>query len=351
MNKIYIFGTFPSPVGGTSIHVYRLFKYMQKFFIVTGVDTYGNAKKETEGVISVSNYKKFLLNFIFNSCFDLLHSHTHSWNERFILGVICKIKFKKIVFTFHSLRSSNEKQGFLFSLKVKVVSFLADAFICPNKDIEMQLLKMGVCKKKLYVIPTLLLPENSSTNNLDARVNNFLSSGDILVTANASNTNKYQGVDLYGLDMFIQLCQDVKSVENIKFIYCLTKVTDKKYYNECLDKITKLGISDKLLIVNAELDFSNVLQRTDIFIRPTCYDSYGISVGEAIHLKVPALASDVCERAAGSILFKNRDNIDLNLKFKDVLENLDKYKTALNDIELVDNSKDIKQLYDLLLTE
>ena len=349
MKKIYIFGTFPSPIGGTSIHVYRLFKYMKKYFSVTGVDTYGKANKYAENIESVGNYKKFILKFMMNTNFDLLHSHTHSWNERLILSIICKFKFKKVIFTFHSLRERPESCNYLSFYKIKLIDMLTDAFICPNDDIKILLLNMGLTESKVHTIPTLLLPEKVSLSDIDSRVDEFIGDKDILITANASNNNLYKGVDLYGLDLFIELCDKFKHVDGLKFLYCLTKVTDEANYQKNLNKITSLGLGDRLKIIQDEVDFSSILLRADVFIRPTCYDSYGISVGEAVHLKVPTLASDVCKRTEGAVTFQSRDSNDLSVKFRNIIENLDEYKARLEQIKLTDNAEDIRLLYNKLL--
>ncbi len=57
----------------------------------------------------------------------------------------------------------------------------------------------------------------------------------------------------------------------------------------------------------------------DLMVRPTYRDGYGISVAEALHFGCPAIASDVCRRAKGAIIFKNRDFDDLIEKARRVL--------------------------------
>lgn len=58
--------------------------------------------------------------------------------------------------------------------------------------------------------------------------------------------------------------------------------------------------------------FQSVLTHSDIYVRPTEKDSYGVAVAEAIHLGLTVLASDACERAAGVHLLNrfDRDSFD-----------------------------------------
>ncbi|MFH0272484.1 glycosyltransferase [Vibrio jasicida] len=349
MKKVFIFGTFPSPLGGTSIHVYRLFNLLKSIYDVKGIDTYGTANKPHEGIESVTNYKKFLLKFFLTYSFDLIHSHTHSWNERLILCVLTKLRFKKIIFTFHSLREDLDEMSIFNRAKIKLVSILGDVFVVPNLVIKKKLIEFGVYNEKIVIIPTLILPDDKMKNKLDPRVDGFLTDNDILISCNASNNNLYKGDDLYGLDIYIDLCEKFKANEKIKFLYCVTKITDKFRFENQMNRVKDLNLENKLFILNDEIDFIPVLKRSSVFIRPTCYDSYGISVGEAIHLKIPAIASDVCTRTQGAILFKNRDLDDLYLKLSNVLEDPCFYKEKLNQVSLTDNSSDMLKLYNKVL--
>ena len=65
---------------------------------------------------------------------------------------------------------------------------------------------------------------------------------------------------------------------------------------------------------------------SDVFIRPTTTDIEGISVKEALWVNTPAIASDVCERPAGTLLFENRNYLDLKDKVLKIYKK-DKYET------------------------
>ena len=77
-----------------------------------------------------------------------------------------------------------------------------------------------------------------------------------------------------------------------------------------------------LQIINelSQIDFLALLANSDLYIRPNFIDSYGIAVADAISFSVPAIASDVCERASGSTLFKCGDLDDFLSKIEESLE-------------------------------
>lgn len=50
-------------------------------------------------------------------------------------------------------------------------------------------------------------------------------------------------------------------------------------------------------------EFVQILAVADLYLRPNTVDSYGLAVADAISLGVPAIASDVCDRCPGAVLF------------------------------------------------
>ena len=127
--KVDIFGTYPPPIGGTSIHLQRLHTQNLKHGVDSVVyDTYTVVTKKTVNeptVFPVNNYKKFLLNYFFNRRAQIIHSHSHSWVERMILTLKANLCGQKIIFTFHSLRDEKEKfsrlQKFAYNYTVKQI--------------------------------------------------------------------------------------------------------------------------------------------------------------------------------------------------------------------------------------
>ncbi|EKO3701887.1 glycosyltransferase [Vibrio metschnikovii] len=114
-------------------------------------------------------------------------------------------------------------------------------------------------------------------------------------------------------------------------------------------RIKEYGLENNFLFVNENISLYPVLKSSSIFIRPTFYDSYGISVGEALSIGIPSIASDVCKRTEGAIIFKNRSIDDLYLKVKSVLSNPSRYKDRLVNIKVPDNSEELLNLYKKLL--
>lgn len=65
--------------------------------------------------------------------------------------------------------------------------------------------------------------------------------------------------------------------------------------------------------------FNYYLSQSDIYIRPTLEDSFGIACADAVEFGVPVLASNVCKRYRGVQTFETNDISDLNSKLNELL--------------------------------
>lgn len=68
-------------------------------------------------------------------------------------------------------------------------------------------------------------------------------------------------------------------------------------------------------------------------------------MSEAIYVNTPCIASDVCLREEGTILFRNRDFKDLYDKVVNVLENYNIYKEKVIKIKIKNYAREILETY------
>ena len=353
--SVDIIGTYPPPIGGTSIHLQRLLRANREHGIdAIAYDTraYEQGKDvNNEYVKPIINYKKFLLGYYLNKRADIIHSHSHSWVERMILTIKAKMCGQKTVFTFHSFRDElstfNTKQKFAYRYVIKN----ADAFIATSPDIKEKLVEWGCKPDKISIIPPFIAPSKEDGGmRLGNEIESFKERFDFIISANASNNDHFNGEDLYGLDMCIELICSLSLDYNVGFIYVLTKTTDRPYLDSMKKKIQECGISDKFLLIEGSLDFISLLKISAIFVRPTNTDSWGLSVGESLSLGVPCVASDVCKREEGTIFFKVRDQDNFDLKVRECIEGIEKEKEKLQAIEISDYYDEVLDVYNKLIS-
>jgi len=141
-----------------------------------------------------------------------------------------------------------------------------------------------------------------------------------LLIGNAPDIVFYRGTDLYGLDMTIELIAALRQeFPAIGLLFVIGEIGNYDYYATVKRRIAELGIEENISFMTGQRELWPLFRKADLMVRPTCSDAYGISVAEALYLGCPAVASDVCERPAGALLFANRNSADFLLKCRAAL--------------------------------
>lgn len=346
--KIALIGTFPPPIGGTSIHVMRLReKLVDNEYDVMVYDTHGTGKAAFDGFVSIQNYKKWIIKYFFTMKEDIIHSHTHEWKERAILSIGAKLHRKKMIFTFHSLREELEELSYIDRKSLEITFKHADTLICTSKEVRDKLLRWGCTEDKLAVITPFICPTKAEVGEkISENLNEFRQKHDYIISANASNNDHYQGEDLYGLDMCVELIRYLNNKQiNVGLIFAQTKITDEAYYNEIKKKIDDYGIEEKVFFVTKTVSFIPILKISDIFVRPTNTDTCGISVNESLQLGIPTIASDVCKRADGTILFHSRNMEEFVNKTEMCISKLDYERKRIEELSIKEGFQEIVKVY------
>ncbi len=133
----------------------------------------------------------------------------------------------------------------------------------------------------------------------------------------------YNGEDLYGLDMLIELSEAFED-KKIFFIFQLaslggTELQEK--YRKYVELIADKKLKNLLLYVNP-ISFVALINDSDMTLRLTNTDGDALSIRESLYLNTPIIASDVIRRPEGTILFKSRDIDDLKQVFTQTYEDI-----------------------------
>lgn len=345
--KILIVGVLPPPVGGISIHVKRLKEFLENKNSTVIVCSPKDLKRALLG-IDVKFLSIFVKN-ILNS--EIVHFHEIDVNLFIVLGII-KLLGRKSVLTLHNDRIYSEYKllkkykKMLFHLYLKSFSKI----IYVNKDTKQDLLRLGINSNKVKYIPGFIFPSSISTK-IPRKITDFISKSSFVICANG-DMRLYKGVSLYGIDLLVKLIYCLtKYGINVKLLFAMTNhpyLQNQKftYYMNIKKFILKKNLEDKILFFSAKnIEFGALLEHSKLMIRPTISDGYSISLAEAIYFNVPTIASDVCYRTKGTILFKNRNFLDLYNKTLQVIENYDIFKSKVEKIYLTDFSNDLYELY------
>ncbi|MFL0267494.1 glycosyltransferase [Candidatus Clostridium radicumherbarum] len=336
-------GPYPEPIGGISVYIKRMKQYMDLIGIKNEVwDTSGVKKKES-GVINVRlRYMPFRL--IQRKDVDIIHYNLCGFKSKIYIGILNKLFFKnrKKIITIHGDYST-------FFLKDRKYIIRAlnsfDCIICVKAGDSKRLVDAGV-NKPAYDISAFLFPLKSTENIIPDYISEFIKQKRFIISANASSMQFFNNIDLYGIDMCIDLVAALKNNNlDIGLIFCLPYIDNDTYYKELVNRINEGGIQENFLFVHENIELWKIIERSNLFIRPTCNDGYGVSVAEAVFCKVPAIASDICDRPNGTILFKSRNFKDLFERTVEVIKNYDFFKKKVENVELIDSLERLLSIY------
>jgi len=362
--KVAIIGPYPPPIGGISMHVQRLKERLERAGIQFTIYDLGTPKKEQEkNVVPVEKTKTWLLSLLFHACDQkIIHLNVgSSWPLRVYFGLIlCPFKRKKYIVTWHGnditwpyavscLRkpASGVKARFITWLVINSFKH-ADFVICVNPKGRDLLVSKGIKPDRVDVIPTFIPPivKEEDIAEIPKGVWDFIDSHNPVISANAFKISFYNNQDLYGIDMCIDLCANLKRYyPKIGFVFCLPDIGDYEYFNKMKQRIAEKGIENNFLFITRQYQFYPFLMKSDVFVRPTNTDGDAVSLREALYFKIPSVASDAVPRPEGTIVFKSRDVNDFTLKVKDVLDNYQEHKKRMEEVELENNAKRLIEVY------
>lgn len=346
--KIALVGLCPPPYGGRSIHVQRLKKRLKEDSITCTIyDTSGVPKKENN-LIVMKSMSTWLIGQLLHDRENVIHCHNYSLKLLVLFSLLSVLKGKRVIFTLHSFRYSPKD----FDLWHKLVFWLATKagvyFITVGPEIKEKIVSLGVKPEYVEVIPSFIPPtiREEEIAEIPQEVWDFVKSHTPVISANAFKITFYNNQDLYGIDMCIDLCANLKKdYPQIGFVFCLPAIGDYEYFHKMKQKIAEKKIENNFLFQTTPRQFYPILTKCDVFVRPTNTDGDAVSLREALYFKIPSIASDAVFRPKGTILFNSRNISDFTSKVKDVLDNYKWQKKRLEKIKLENNAKKIMRVY------
>lgn len=345
---IAMFGSYPPPYGGVAIHIQRLRAMLVKNCIECIIYDISNYTKKDKKIININKIYNWYHVFIPKG--DIVHIHKSYINLKHIIFfiILYRVMGKKVVLTYHGRRYDVKNFNWFKRMITKATADFISHYIVVGPHIKDKLLFLNVNPNKISIIPAFLPPviKNEEIDEIPQRIFDFMEHHTPLISANAYRISFYNNQDLYGIDMCVELCNNLKKkYPKIGLILCLPYIGDLNYFNIIQNKIKDYGIKNNFLFITQPYQFYPILMNSDIFVRPTNTDGDAVSIREALYFRVPVVTSDIVPRPEEVILFKNRDINDFTLKVKDILNNYEWHKKILEEVKLEDNYKKIIEVY------
>jgi len=309
--KIGIMGYYPPPIGGITIHVKRLGQLFDTEKINYTIYAIGSKDQKKPHLEIYANRRKWALKYLFQPKEDILHCHTMGWTEKAYYVLLARLFRKISLFTFHSYRDGLATQKGIYKLALKFVRRYGDHFIAVGEDDYHSMVNDGFDQDKISIIPGFIAPKEEIVK-IPEYIDAFLKDKEVRLCGNAANMNQYQGQDLYGIDLCIELTAKLRDAGmNPGFVFFLGSMPDKDYYRKLQDRIEELALENHFLFCRESLGFHHIIKSCHVFVRPTNTDGDAVSIREGLYYNKAVIASDVVKRPQGTRVFKNRDLEDL----------------------------------------
>jgi len=361
LTRITNIGRFPPPYGGVSNHIKRLHQFLKSNKIQSELINLNPFNVESEHIdesviyLKGSKLKKFvqLWSLLQNSDADIHHFHTSLFRDFAFVGkFLVKHKIAKSIITIHSgeFVDKYNSLGYLQQKFYKSILLGFDHFYAVNvSQANFFQTELSIDQSKISIIPTFIKPEMQ---------NNVLSERIIAQIDKLNNNCDYLVIicgriyDFYGYDLLIDAVNNIQQSNGIRIgiIYNFYTAEDKIYKQQLLKRIQENGNSIIFNDFTPEA-FLELVSKTSIYVRPTSIDSFGVTVPEALSLGIPVIASDICDRHEGTILFETGNRNDLEIKLVETINDLSAIKRDLTLLDIPDNAPAVLNAYNKLIAE
>ncbi len=300
LDKIAIFGPYPPPLGGISVHIQRMEFFLKQEKIDYTIFDHGHATGKN--VITTNKSLVWYIKALFIKDFSLFHFHQFFYFHYLFYVLFYYLNSTPFIITIHeeSLFSDSAiKNKISFWLLKKLKN---TPIISVSEKLNNKLLSIGLNATYLpaYVKPVGINKQSVTKSNR----NYFLFS--------TWKIDKRLSEEIYNVPLIFEFLKENKQEFIMLYMIGNKASSDLEYLN---DLIAEYGLKDDIVLL-FDKQLIDYLHNCKFLIRTNLEDGYGVSLQEAMDLGVPAIASNVCTRPKGTILFNNNDIQDLTQKIK-----------------------------------
>lgn len=306
MMKVLLIGDYPPPYGGISVHVQQLAGFLRRQGTDCAVLDIAPGSAPKPGAMRVTGSLGFLWTLILFSArgyVSHIHTNGHNFKSWLAIAVTAWVGFlfgRRNIATLHSGLMPDYAAGGGFGRRglIRVALRPLASAIAVNQQIERALLGLKVKPSRIFVLPAFALGPRA-----DALPEWF---GDHRRRFSPLIASAVYLEKEYGTDLLVKACVALR--KKYPRLGCLIMGSGGEEAAIRL-QIERAGGADFLFLLgNVPHDLClSIMERSDLFVRPTLFDGDAISVREALALGVPTVASDVGYRPPGTRLFKPGD--------------------------------------------
>ena len=307
---IYIIGPYPPLVGGVSTHIERILPLTRKRGMDVHVMAVNKDHRADDFVEFIPTWQLPIRLLLMPS--SIVHLHVDAWY--FLL--LCRLLGwrHRFMLTVHHNRYPTQFLPGSFVSQIKKWSLRSFwRIVCVNEETLHYLKSMG-CNVYPKEVPAFLPPVDIDFESVND-IKDWAAHFDYVLSGYAYRLSFYKDEDLYGIDMMIELMDELihRKGKSVGLALVLS-MDESPYLSEIKSRISTKGLSShvKLIDINRGIDANALWSISSVYLRPTNTDGDSISVREALYVGTTVVASDCVKRPEGCLLFTNRDQSSMN---------------------------------------
>ncbi len=320
--RIALLGPYPDfggNIGGISMHIKR----MRRHLLLAGhhpvVYASCGAGNPAQHIYRVRN--ELVSPWVALREYDaLVHLHTTTWHT-WALGISTKpLRQRPTILTVHNegLQRRWNCASRSARIIIRTTLRLFDHIVAVNDHVADTVRRIAGAHVPLSMIPAFVppVPAQADRDAVPARVWDFARRHHPIVSVNGwiEWTRTGTREDLYGFDLALQalrvLRADFPELGLIAAV-CGIPSCNRDLWLQTQELAASLGVAEHVCWVTEGCEYYPILEVSQAMVRPTRTDGWPLSIGEAMYFGVPAIASDVCVRPRGTLLFRSGDAVDL----------------------------------------
>jgi len=309
--KLLLIGPYPPPYGGISVHVALAQEELRREGIRCHVVRIDKGAPESEHYIRIRGGLE-LVRVVFDHARRGWTPHVHTnghtvkgWFIALACGVAGHCAAAKLLTIHSGMTPAFLAGGRGRKLLARISCSRFQRIICVSPEIRETLQACGVSPGLLEVLPAYLEDRRKPIPPPDILKKWLQSHAPLLSTALSFRPE-------YGFDILLAALQELR---RNKPTIGLVVIGGDKDLKAGKQQVASCELEDSVLLLGEvphDLCLS-LIASSDGFVRATRADGDSIAVREALARGIPVVASDVCQRPTGTVLFRSGDASDLAL--------------------------------------
>jgi glycosyltransferase involved in cell wall biosynthesis len=316
--RVLQLGPYPPPHGGVQSNLVAIRTFLLRQGIPCGVVNITRHRNSAGDNVYYPKTAAELMRLLLQLDYDLIHLHIGGMlSGRLLgLGLVCTLlPGRKAIMTFHSggYPSTPEGKSTGPNSLAGFVLRRFDGVIGVNAEIIRFLERLGVSPARLRLIyPHSFLPERDASSTLpEPLASFFMAHNPVLISVGLLEPE-------YDLPLQIEALGQVRR----KFPQSgLVLIGSGSLEQDLRDRIRARSYSQHILLCGdvPHAATMQAISRSHVMLRTTLYDGDAVSVREALHVRVPVIASNNGMRPAGVHLIPKSDLPALLLAIDEIL--------------------------------